>query len=205
MLAFLLQGIGLGFAGGVQPGPFQTFIISKTLENGWRRTLVAALAPLFSDGPIIALVLLVLTRMPPSLQRVMNGASGLFLGYLAFDAFRKWRALRGGGDPPREGESRATLLKAVAMNFISPGPYIYWSLVAGPILLSGWREEPARGVGFILGFYGTLVATFAATIILFGTARRLGPKVTWRLLGISAAALACFSLYQFYLAAGGTG
>ena len=66
MLAYLLQGLGYGFAAAVQPGPFQTYVMSQALERGWRRALPAALAPLISDGPIIALTLLVLTRLPPS-------------------------------------------------------------------------------------------------------------------------------------------
>ena len=64
LLPFLLQGIGYGFSAAVQPGPFQTYLISQTLLNGWRRTLIAALAPLVSDGLIILTVLFVLTRVP---------------------------------------------------------------------------------------------------------------------------------------------
>jgi len=62
MLVYVMQGIGYGFAAAVQPGPFQTYITAQTLSSGWRNTLPAALAPLISDGPIIALVLLVLIR-----------------------------------------------------------------------------------------------------------------------------------------------
>jgi len=91
------------------------------------------------------------------------------------------------------------MLKAVFMNLISPGPYIYWSLVAGPTFLSGWRDAPASGIGFLLGFYCTLVCTFGSIIMAFGTARQLGPKVTRLLLGLSALALSGFGLYQLWL------
>jgi threonine/homoserine/homoserine lactone efflux protein len=201
LIAFAALGATLGFAGAAQPGPFQTFVISQTLRNGWKRTLVAAFAPLLSDGPIIALVLLLLTQMPPALQRVLHLASALFLGYLAYDAMVKWRRVRKGtAIPPDPGGT--TLLKAVLMNFISPGPYVYWSLVAGPTFLSGWRETPSKGIAFLVGFYGTLVATFVAVILVFGTARRFGPGVTRVLLGLSAAALAGFCLYQLWLGLG---
>ena len=198
MIAYVVQGIGLGFVGAAQPGPFQTYIISRTLQSGWKRTMVAALAPLVSDGPIIALVLLVLTRLPPSLHRALHVASALFLGYLAWDALRKWRGTRDSTVPTGES-GRTTLLKAVVMNFLSPGPYVFWSLVAGPTFLSGWREAPAFGLGFLAGFYGALVGTFAAIILVFGTARHLGPKVNRFLLGLSAAALAGFAVYQLWL------
>jgi len=61
MPADVLLGATCAFAAAVQPGPFQTYLISSTLTRGWRRTLPVVLAPLLSDVPVIALVLLVLT------------------------------------------------------------------------------------------------------------------------------------------------
>jgi threonine/homoserine/homoserine lactone efflux protein len=198
MIAYLAQGVGLGFGGAVQPGPFQTYVIAQTLKNGWRRTLITALAPLISDGPIIVLVLLVLNQVPPLMLRLLHIAGGLFLGFLAYTAFRRWRQ----ASPPRQVFDQSSgrgLLGAVIMNFLSPGPYIYWSLVAGPIFLTGWRSAPACGIGFLVGFYGTLVATFAAIVLLFGRARHLGDRATRAMLGVSALAFACFALYQLKL------
>ena len=201
MIAYVVQGLGYGFAGAAQPGPFQTYVISQALKVGWRRALPAALAPLISDGLIILLVLLVLNRVPPSMERILHVASGLFLAYLAWRAFRNWRA-RHSLVPVVEQSSDRTVLNAVIMNLISPGPYIYWSLVAGPTLLAGWRTAPANGIVFLLAFYGALIGSFAAMIIAFGAARQLGPRVTHMLLGLSAVALAGFGLYQLWLAIG---
>jgi threonine/homoserine/homoserine lactone efflux protein len=198
MFLILVQGIGLGFAGAVQPGPFQTYLISQTLKNGWKRTLPAALAPLISDPFIILLVLLVLSRVPASLQRALHLVSGLFILYLAWGAFASWQKARKAKEPSLESSAQS-LLKAVIMNFISPGPYLYWSLVAGPTLLSAWRQVPSRGVGFLVGFYITLVGTFGAVIMVFGTARHLGPKVNRAMVGVSALALAGFGIYQLWL------
>ena len=58
MIGYITQGIILGFAAAVQPGPFQTYIIAQTVRNGWRRSAVMAFAPLVSDGPIIVLALI---------------------------------------------------------------------------------------------------------------------------------------------------
>ena len=85
------------------------------------------------------------------------------------------------------------------MNALSPGPYIFWSLVTGPILIRGWRETPVNGIGFLLGFYVTMISSLALVIIVFGIARELGPKVNRALLGISAIALFCFGLYELWL------
>ena len=95
MWLYLLQGIGFGLAAAAQPGPFQAYLLSQTMQNGWRRTLPAACAPLISDGPIILLVLWVLSRVPAWLQRGLHLAGGLFILYLAWGAWRAWRACAG--------------------------------------------------------------------------------------------------------------
>lgn len=198
MWVYILQGLGLGLAAAAQPGPFQTYLISQTLLKGWRRTIIAALAPLVSDGPIIALCLLVLSQVPAWFERFLYLAGGLFVLYLAYGAYRSWRQF----DmtlPPAEGNSSQSLAKAALMNALSPGPYIFWSLVTGPILLRGWRENPVHGVSFMLGFYAAMILSLCAIILVFGSARQLGPKVNRALLGLSAIALFGFGLVQLWL------
>ena len=195
MWLYLLQGIGYGFSAAVQPGPFQTYIISQTLTRGWRQTLPAALAPLLSDGPIILLCLLVLSQVPLWFQRVLSIAGGLFILYLAYGAYRSWKNY----DlklPVVETGIQQSLFKAALMNALNPGPYIYWSLVTGPILLKGWRETPIYGIGFLAGFYLSMVLSLVTIILIFGMAARLGPKVNRILLGASAVVLFCFGVYQ---------
>ena len=197
LLPFLLQGIGYGFSAAVQPGPFQTYLISQTLLNGWRRTLIAALAPLVSDGLIIVTVLLVLTRVPPGFRLALQLAGGIFILYLAWGAYRAWRRFDVATPPaPAAGAGAQSLLRAALMNFLNPNPWIFWSLVTGPILIRAWEESPDKGIAFLVGFYGAMIACLALIIILFGTARRLGPHVSRAALGISAVALAGFGIFQ---------
>ena len=132
------------------------------------------------------------------MQRFLHIASGVFLLYLGWRAGSSWRAKRP-NLPEAQEASDHTLFKAVIMNLLSPGAYAYWSLVAGPTLLAGWRNAPASGIAFLLGFYGALVGTLAVIIIAFGTARRFGPRVTHVLLGVSVIALVIFGLYQLSL------
>jgi threonine/homoserine/homoserine lactone efflux protein len=202
MLAYLIQGIGYGFAAAVQPGPFQTYLISQTLSKGWRLTLPAALAPLISDGPIIVLALVVLSQVPLWFQRFLYIAGGLFILYLAYSAFVAWRNYDKSG-VVTDSSGRQSVVKAAMMVALSPGPYIYWSLVTGPILLTGWREAPANGLGFLVSFYATIVLSLSGIIVMFGTARQLGPKVNRALLGVSAITLVCFGLFQLWLGVAG--
>ena len=197
MWLYILQGIGYGFAAAAQPGPFQTYLISQTLTRGWKRTLPAALAPLISDGPIIALCLFVLSQVPLWFQRFLYIAGGIFVLYLAYGAYKSWKNFEARISFV-ESKPQQSVLKAALTNALSPSPYIYWSLVTGPILMRGWRETPFHGIGFLAGFYITIVSSLIAIILVFGTAQKLGPKVNRILLGISAAALFCFGIYQLW-------
>jgi threonine/homoserine/homoserine lactone efflux protein len=198
MWLYILQGIGYGIAAAAQPGPFQTYLISQTLAKGWKRSLPAALAPLLSDGPIIALCLLVVSQVPLWLQRVLYVAGGLFVLYLAYGAYKTWKNFDS-NMPSMDTNAQQSILKAVLINMLNPNPYIFWSLVTGPILVTGWRETPVYGLGFLAGFYVTLILGFSALIIVFGSARQLGPRVNRALLGISAITLFCFGLIQLWL------
>ncbi len=198
MWLYLLQGIGYGLAAASQPGPLQTYLISQSVTHGWRRTLPAALAPLLSDGPIIALCLVVLSQVPAWLNRFLYTVGGLFVLYLAYGAFKSWRNFE-----PQTYQPGSTggqnLFKAVLTIALSPGPYIYWTLVTGPILIKGWRETPSNGFGFLAGFYLTMISSLAGIILIFGLASRLGTKFSRVMLGISALALLGFGLYQLWL------
>jgi len=200
---YILQGTVYGFSAAVQPGPFQTYLISQALSKGWKRTLPAALAPLVSDGPIIALCLFVLSQVPLWFQRFLYIAGGLFILYLAYSAYRSWRNFAS-NLPTEEAQTKQSVLKAALMNALGPGPYIYWSLITGPILLAGWRETPIYGIGFLAGFYGISIMGYATLIFMFSTAQKLGPRVNRILLGVSAIALLCFGLYQLWLGIVGT-
>src|SRR5512147_1758991 len=128
MWLYIAQGIGYGFAAAMQPGPFQTYLISQTLTRGWKRTLPAALAPLISDGPIIALCLLVLSQVPAWLQRFLYTAGGVFVLYLAYGAYKSWKKFDPSA-PAIETTTDQSLLKAALINMLNPNPYIFWSLV----------------------------------------------------------------------------
>ncbi|MCE9646678.1 MAG: LysE family transporter [Chloroflexi bacterium] len=198
MWIYLLQGVGYGLAAASQPGPFQTYLISQTLTHGWRRTLPAALTPLLSDGPIILLCVLVLSQVPTWMQRGLYIAGGLFILYLAHGIFNAWKNFEP-SLPDADPENTQGLFKAAMMNVLNPNPYIFWTLVTGPVLIKGWRETPIDGIGFLVGFYGTLISSLAVIILVFGTAARMGPKVNRVLLGVSASALFGFGLYQLWL------
>lgn len=195
MILYLLQGATLGLSASATPGPFLAFLLSQTLKNGWRPTLPAAFAPLLSDGPIVFLVLLVLTQTPAWFLSLLRVAGGLFILYLARGAFLAAKTGALSVDVSATA-ARQSLLKGAVMNALSPGPYLFWSILAGPIVLEGWRQSPTLGLSFVLGFYGTLIGGFVLFVVLFATARQFGPRVNKILSGVSAIALAVFGVHQ---------
>ena len=198
MWIYLLQGIGFGFAAASQPGPLQTYLITQSLTRGWKRALPTALAPLVSDGPIILLCVLVLSQVPDWLQKILYIAGGLFVLYITYGTYKAWREFHEYQAQP-DVPDHQTIFKAAMTNALSPGAYIFWTLVTGPILVRAWRETPVNGIGFLAGFYVTMVASLTAIIIVFGVAGTFGNKFNRALLGVSAIALFCFGLYQLWL------
>jgi threonine/homoserine/homoserine lactone efflux protein len=198
MWLYLVQGIGFGLAAAAQPGPFQTYLISQSLSRGWRRTLIAAFAPLVSDAPIIALCVFALSRLPIWLHGFLHLASGIFILYLAFGAYKAWKGVEA-NTPSSDSGNQKSLLNASLVNLLSPGPYLFWSLVTGPILLSSWRQSHALGLSFLLGFYAAFIASLVSIIIVFGVINNLGAKFGRALIGISGLALLGFGMHQLWL------
>jgi threonine/homoserine/homoserine lactone efflux protein len=197
MRTYLVFGATYAFAAALQPGPLQTYLLSQVVRAGWRRTLPAIFAPLLSDGPIIVLVLVVLSRLPAWLMSALELAGGAFLLYLAVGAARTWRDYS--NRPAAASSSGARgLLTAALVNFLNPNPYLGWGLVMGPLLLRGWRESPANGVALVAAFYGTMVLTLAGIIALFAGASRLGPRIGRALVAVSALALAAFGAFELW-------
>jgi threonine/homoserine/homoserine lactone efflux protein len=201
MLGYLILGMTYAFAAAVQPGPLQTYLVSQALSHGWRRTFPAAFSPLISDGPVIVLVLLVLSRVPAWLAQYLRCAGGVFVLYLAFSAAKTWRTWHL-QDITRAPSRRQSVLSAAMVNLLNPNPYIGWSLVMGPLLLQGWRETPAHGIALLVGFYAVMVLSLTGIIALFAMARNLGPRVSRALIALSAVALACFGCYLLWSGVG---
>jgi threonine/homoserine/homoserine lactone efflux protein len=74
LLSYLVRGVALGGTAAAQPGPFQAYLLSQTLANGWGRTLVAA---------FIALIAIFATarRLDSRLSRAVSTVSIVVLAF----------------------------------------------------------------------------------------------------------------------------
>ena len=192
MLRHLLLGGGLGLAAGLQPGPLLAFLLARGAAAGWRRTLPACLAPLLSDGPIALVSLLLLSRLGPSFEVVLQAAGGLLLLYFAAVGFRQWRRPE---VPASHGPAPRTVAEAALVNLLNPNPYLGWSLVLGPTLVAAWRESSVHAFAFVVSLYGTMCGTMAVFVLLVGAAGGIAPAARRALALIGAALLAALGVF----------
>ncbi len=199
MIENMIVGGGFAFAAAVQPGPLQAFLLSRVAAVGWKRTLPAAFAPVISDGPIAILMLVLLHNLARGFESFLRGAGGIVLLYFAARAFFEWRSAAIGtvGEGP---SAPRTLLQAVAVNIVNPGPYLGWSLILGPLAIQEWAHEPQNAVALIVSFYVVMVFCLAAFILIVGTTTLLGSRGKRFLLFASAVALAGLGVYSLMAA-----
>jgi len=157
MLAYLLQGIVLGFAGGISPGPLLGLVINQTVRRGWRAGNLAALAPLLSDTPIIVLTVFVLGHLPMLVLHILSLLGGAFVIYLGIETLQSVRTEVAVATQVRSGR---ILLLAVGTNLMNPNPYLFWATVGSTILLQSFATGGiVASSAFIIGLYGLLVGT----------------------------------------------
>ncbi|MEE8525155.1 MAG: LysE family transporter [Thermoanaerobaculia bacterium] len=204
MLESFGPALVLGFAAGVMPGPLQTFLLLQTFRNGPRAGLHVLPAPLISDGPIIAVCLLVLNQAGEVVLRALAFCGGLFLLYLVLETWRGLHRDEAAADGRQEAATEAprgwkVLARAALINGLGPGPWLFWGTVMGPMLIEHWRLSAARGLAFLGTFYGTLIGLLGVQLLLFAYARRRGPRIaragTWLGMGLLAVFATLLALY----------
>lgn len=189
MTAVLLQGALLGLSAAMLPGPFQAYVLGESARRGWRRTLPIATAPLVSDGPVLLVVFLLVSRFSEAVLQSMRVAGGLFALYLALSA---WRWLR--RPESDDGRSYGGVLRGAMMNLLNPNPWLFWGLVGAPLVVAAWKQAPPNALLFMLAFYAVMITVTAVLIVVFGSAAGLGPRLRRVLVGLSVVALAGFGV-----------
>lgn len=175
---YLSQGIIFGLYAAILPGPLQAFLLSRILQNGWKQTLPLAFIPLFSDGPIMLTLFLVLSQLPDWLPTSLRIIGGFFIIYLAWDAFRNNNKQEDNISPvPSKKIDRAGFIKGITMNILNPNVYIFWATIGVPTILAGWEVAPIQGIAYFVGVYGAMIPGIMLWITMIGTIGFLKPAV----------------------------
>jgi threonine/homoserine/homoserine lactone efflux protein len=166
--------------------------LHQTLIGGWRRGLWVVLSPLFTDIPIILLMVFILRSLPNPLIAALQGVGGIIILRLAYVAWRgSHQAIT--LDPPAGGQPR-TLWNAMLVNWVNPGPYLFWGTVNGPLLVRGLEHSPLHGLAFLIGFYGLFLGLMAVQMLIFQRLRRLDPRWVRGMMRLAALLLLVFGL-----------
>jgi len=193
MLSYLIKGLSLGLYAGVLPGPTQAFILSKTIVNGWRRSLPLALVPLVSDLPIALLFCLLFSTLPRNLITIIQIIGGVYLVILGNQTWKMSNSQEKKND---DIERQTGFWQTVGVNLGNPNVYVFWGTIGAPIVLTGWTEKPISGLAFILGMYSVLVLVTAGTILIFGLTGKLPSTEKKMVMKILAIGVIGFGIFQ---------
>jgi len=81
------------------------------------------------------------------------------------------------------------------MNALSPGPYIFWGTITGPILRDALNQSVAHGGVFLASFYITFLTILALWVVVFDRLRRVDQRFTRPLLSLTVVVLAILGIW----------
>ena len=169
-LSFLLSGIILGFTAGVSPGPLLALVVSETLKHNKAGGIRVAVAPLFTDIPIIIITLFIITKLSDQnlLLGIISLSGAAFISYLGYDCVRVK-----GIDLSSEVKKPISLFRGIIANTLSPHPYLFWLTVGAPITLKAYKTGPAAAALFLIAFYICLIGSKIIISLLVDKSRNI--------------------------------
>lgn len=193
--SFVLPAITFGLTALSIPGALQTYLMTTTIRHGWRKGIFVAMSPLFTDTPILILMVFVLGQLPANILRIIEVGGGLLLWFMAWGAFQQ--VLNPQAFTQSESETgrisaRRVLLTAMSINFLSPGPYLFWGTVNGPLLVKALQDSPLSALAMLLGFYGSFVGGLFLLVALFHRLGKVSPTLNRAILAVAVVLLAYF-------------
>ena len=191
-------GFSLGLSAGLAPGPLLALVIQRTLRYGAMSGLRIAIAPLLTDLPIVVLSLVVISRLPAFYLHIMMGLGGLFVLWLAVEAWLETgESLEEATTPP---QAQQDLLRGMMVNFLNPHPYLFWGAVGAPLVVQAWKQSPWQAAGFITMFYLLLVGSKVILALVLGRFRNMPPWIYRRAMQLSALLLFGAGIFMLYSA-----
>jgi threonine/homoserine/homoserine lactone efflux protein len=167
----LLLGAGMGIVGGLVPSPLHLIALSQVGINRWGRAIALLVGPPVGVDAVLLLVTLFFYRfVPHGIAHDVAYVGGVVL--LIFAGYGLG-ARSGKEDSDVAASSSYTYASVAAATFsevTSPGTWIYWLTIAGPILAEGRVKGYGHVVPFfaggLLGYYGA--ALFSLWVLAWG-------------------------------------
>jgi threonine/homoserine/homoserine lactone efflux protein len=156
MLSFLFSGILFGVVAGLSPGPLLILVVSETLKTGVKEGIKISLTPLVTDLPISLISVFLLSRFSDKdvVLGVISIIGAIVLVYLGYKNI-KGKDL----EISKLEMSRESLWKGIAVNALSPHPYLFWFAVGAPIIVKALQNSALSAALFTISFYFFLVTS----------------------------------------------
>lgn len=143
-------------------------LVAQTLRYGLRQGILTALAPVLTDAPIVALSLLLFSRLSSAgpLLAAISITGGAYLIWLGWESIQ--------AKPPMPGaaaESPRSIRKAVAINLLNPHVYLFWGIVGAPTTLRAAESGLSVALGFLAAFYCLLCGSKVVIAVLLNRSR----------------------------------
>lgn len=203
MLATLLSALLCGIFAGLAPGPYTTMVAATALERGFKAGVRLALVPLLSDIPPLLICLFVLDRLDPQAFGIVGVFGGALLIAIGIRFYRRHR----NPDPhliPDHAPPSAPFLQVVLSTLLSPAPWLFWFIVAGPLMLRALHRSNQEALVFLVVLFGTNVSSATALAWAISHGRRLvSPR--WQRRVLSLAGIGLIGAGSFLLWQGFTG
>lgn len=187
-IQYVILGSLIGLFSGLVPGPFSALVAASGLRSGFWAGFRVAIVPLFTETGVAVLSVLLVSRLPDGALRWLGLAGGLFLLYMAkrtWDLAHDMEVLGSGDD-----QAGRSMLRAATVAVVSPTPWIFWLVVASPLLLGAWRQGWGLAALFVGSFLVGLVGVHVSVAAIAGHGHdRLSSPWRRRLMLAAAAAL----------------
>lgn len=165
-LNYLLQGIALGAAAGLLPGPVMMFSLAQVIKSSVWSGFKVQLGATFMDIVRILITFFLFSLLPQNetLIGVISFVGGLFLLYMAYGNFTY--------KPQLQLEKQVVtnpLAQGMLGNILNSSAYIFWLTVGGPIIIQASRNGANfGGISFALGFLISITAIGGIIALLAG-------------------------------------
>jgi homoserine/homoserine lactone efflux protein len=189
------SAFGLGATLGLLPGPVQFILLTEATRGGFRRGFAAMAGANGTFGLLLFSLAAGLALLAPGagVLRALKLAGGVFLLYLAYDAFAAWR--RGSAGDADGSTARTPFLRGVFAVLLNPGAWVFLATTASALFASA-VETGGRSLamGLALAMLAGVSFVDGSMVLLGGGVRRFELRVARWLTPVLAAGLAVFGV-----------
>ncbi len=159
----LLVGATMGVAGGLMPSSLHLIALSQVALNRWMRALFILVGlPLVIDGALLLVTFFFYQIIPHTIAHHVAYVGGVVL--ISFGIYALVEAGKKSHEELARSDSvtRASVSAALLAEVTTPGTWVFWLTIAGPIL----QEGHTKGYWHVVPFFGgTLVSYYGAAIL----------------------------------------